>query len=87
MGFFHKQLPLPRPNIPAPTAKPSKETPKPRYRDDEEPEPANPAFVKAIAHLQWGWKHNTRIGTKGRYNRHAWQDLMQVVLRLNAERK
>jgi hypothetical protein len=44
--------------------------------------PADPAFIQALAHLQWGWKHNVRIGSSGRYERRGWQALMCTVLRL-----
>jgi hypothetical protein len=46
------------------------------------PETADPAFVQAIDCLQWGWRNNRRIGQAGRYNRKAFQQLMQVVLKL-----
>jgi hypothetical protein len=32
--------------------------------------------------LQWGWKNLIKIGSGGRYERHAWAALMQAVLRL-----
>jgi hypothetical protein len=44
--------------------------------------PADARFVEAVAHLQRGWRNNTRIGTAGRYNRRGWQALMQVILTL-----
>jgi hypothetical protein len=49
-------------------------------RDAEQP--ADPAFTRAIAVLQWGMRYNRRIGQSGRYDRRAFQALMQVVLRL-----
>jgi hypothetical protein len=45
-------------------------------------EPADPAFTQAIAALQWGLKHNRKIGQSGPYDRRAFWQLMQIVLRL-----
>jgi hypothetical protein len=54
-----------------------------RPRADQSPfEPADPAFTQAIAALQWGLKHNRKIGQSGRYDRRAFWQLMQIVLRL-----
>ena len=45
-------------------------------------QPADPAFTQAIVALQWGLKHNRKIGQSGRYDRRAFWQLMQTVLRL-----
>jgi hypothetical protein len=45
-------------------------------------QPADPAFTRAIAVLQWGLRHNRKIGQSGRYDRRAFAALMQVLLRL-----
>jgi hypothetical protein len=41
-----------------------------------------PAFIQAIAALQWGLKNKRRIGQSGPYDRRAFWQLMQIVLRL-----
>ena len=58
----------------------SKRTGQPRHTDLFAP--ADPAFTQAIAALQWGLKHNRKIGQSGRYDRRAFWQLMQIVLRL-----
>jgi len=44
--------------------------------------PADEEFIEAVVALQWGWKHLTQIGTRGRYERRAWENLIKVTRKL-----
>jgi hypothetical protein len=50
------------------------------FREDHRP--ASPEIIDAFASLQWGWKHLRKIGSGGRYEARAWEDLMAILLRL-----
>jgi hypothetical protein len=44
--------------------------------------PADTEVTAAFTLLQRVWKHPTRFGNGGRYERHAWAALMRTVLEL-----
>jgi hypothetical protein len=44
--------------------------------------PADTEFTEAIQHLQFGWRNPSWGGRRSRYERRAWQYLIEVVRRL-----